>query len=700
MSTQNFNYIFNVTGNASTVLNSIDNGLKSVQSSATKATSAFGGFEKLIVVCKNAANIIQGLNNALSCTIQPAMSLDSSLKDLSAITGETGEGLKLIEKYARQSARTFGGSAAQAVESYKLVLSQLSPEIAKCPEALRSMGDHIAVLSKTMGGNATAAAEVLTTAMNQFGVDLSDPIRSAEVMAEMMNVMAAAGREGSAELPQIKQALEQCGMAAKGANVSFEEANAAIQVLDKAGKKGAEGGVALRNALTILGQGRFMPKDVREELAAAGVDVNVLADSSIRLTDRLRMLAPVMNDAALFGKLFGRENVNAAMALVQGTAEIDRLTLAIGGTNTAYEQAEIVMDSMAEKQSRFKATIDNLYISLSNLVNGAGVYLESLMPIFTTTADLIPLFSAVGNSFVWIKNKITATDMWIKMVANIKGAIVATTMNLQLLNASATASGGWLKMMGQMGVSACRSIGIAIMNIPIVGWIAAAVAGLVALFATLWEKCKGFRVAVFTLWEGIKALFSGIVEWFGNIFTSIGNFFASMWQWLSEMFNRFMTLGTKILAPFQWAFGQIKSLFTRLFNWITAKFDWLVDKIKRIVPKEWLARGREAADRSWEKDHPTADVAVPTEEPLLAETPSFAPISTTTPIGIGSNINSVGSASAEKHGGSIKNINVNIESLVEQFNVTTNNLQQSSSQIKDMVARVLIDAVNDLNYAI
>ena len=193
-------------------------------------------------------------------------------------------------------------------------------------------------------------------------------------------------------------------------------------------------------------------------------------------------------------------------------------------------------------------------------------------------------------------------------------------------------------------------------------------------------------MAVFTIWEGIKAMFSGIVEWFGNL-----------WQWLSGVFDRFMAFGSKILAPFRWAFGQIKSLFTRLFDWITAKFDWLVDKIKRIVPKDWLARGREAADRSWAKDHPDAS---PTEQPLMTDTSALAPMPTMSPIGIGSDINSVGSTSAEKHGGSIKNINVNIESLVEQFNVTTNNLQQSSSQIKDMVARVLIDAVNDLNYAI
>ena len=59
----------------------------------------------------------------------------------------------------------------------KLILGQLSPELAKSPVALKAMGEHVATLSKLMGGDATAAAEVLNTAMNQYGVDLSDPIK-------------------------------------------------------------------------------------------------------------------------------------------------------------------------------------------------------------------------------------------------------------------------------------------------------------------------------------------------------------------------------------------------------------------------------------------------------------------------------------------------------------------------------------------
>ena len=109
-------------------------------------------------------------------------------------------------------------------------------------------------------------------------------------------------------MPTIKVALEQCGMAAKAAGVSFEETNAAIQVLDKAGKKGAEGGVALRNVMAILSTGRFLPKDVKEELTAAGVNINALTDKSKSLTDRLTPLKKVLNDTALFTKLFGRSS--------------------------------------------------------------------------------------------------------------------------------------------------------------------------------------------------------------------------------------------------------------------------------------------------------------------------------------------------------------------------------------------------------
>lgn len=332
----------------------------------------------------------------------PGMELSSSLADLSAITGVTGDKLKEIEGYARSSAKAFGGSAAQSAESYKLVLSQLNPEIAKAPKALKEMGDTIATLSKQMGGDTAAATEVLTTAMNQFQVSTADPIAASKEMARMMNVMAAAAQAGSAELPNVKEALAQAGLSAKTANVSFEETNAAIQVLDKAGKKGAEGGVALRNVMSTLAQGRFLPPDVLQNLKAAGVDVNALTDKSKSLADRLIPLKKVINDTALFTKLFGRENSNAAIALVSGTSDIKKLTKEITGTNTAYEQAAIVMDSPAEKAKRLQARVDDLKISLFNGTNGWLGYISVLGDTTRDFSNLVPLFDKGADAIKWL----------------------------------------------------------------------------------------------------------------------------------------------------------------------------------------------------------------------------------------------------------------------------------------------------------
>lgn len=378
MTSPAMNYLFNIGGDFTVQMESLNKATGEFTAKVSSAQKGLQSFVGLALQIETLSSGFQRVSESLSGIIAPGVALNTSLTDLQAITGVTGESLRQIEGYARDTAKAFGIDAAGAVESYKLILGQLSPELAKSPEALKAMGDHVATLSKLMGGDATAAAEVLNTAMNQYGVDLSDPIAASDEMARMMNVMAAAGKEGSAELPQIKEALEQAGMAAKGAGVSFEEANAAIQVLDKAGKKGSEGGIALRNVLSTLSQGRFLPREVRKELAQMGIDVTRLADKNLSLKERLDMLRPVMQDSALFTKLFGKENANAAMALVGGSEDIAGYTAAIQGTTSAQDQAAIVMDSFAERQARIRQKIEDLKISIFNGIGDIALWGSTL----------------------------------------------------------------------------------------------------------------------------------------------------------------------------------------------------------------------------------------------------------------------------------------------------------------------------------
>lgn len=160
---QRFDYIFSLTiflvgenftaqiNGMSVVAGNFEAKVKGADGGIRKFTSALATFSYLQGVLQNVAEGVEQLNRS-------GIKLDSQMHDLSAVAGVTGDGLKQIETFARQSAKAFGTDAAVAVEGYKLLLSQLSPELGKYPEALSAMGDCIQTTSKLMGGDGVAAA--------------------------------------------------------------------------------------------------------------------------------------------------------------------------------------------------------------------------------------------------------------------------------------------------------------------------------------------------------------------------------------------------------------------------------------------------------------------------------------------------------------------------------------------------------------
>lgn len=423
-------------GNALAVLKQLEQRLGALEKTALKTEKAtVSGFQKMNGALKaiSFVNITTGLQNmqqGFESINGPGLKFETSMKDLKAITGLTGKSLDDVGLAARANAKHFGGSAADSVESYKLILSQLGPELAKQPALLSNMGRYATLLSKTMGGDVTGATEVLTTAMNQYGVDMYKPIEATRMMGEMMNIMSAASKAGSSELPQIKAAVENSGAEAQAAGLKFSTLNSAIQSLDKAGKKGAEGGTALRSILTTLGKGRFLPKETREELVKAGVDVNKLADKTVSFTDKMRMLQPVMNkDRALINTLFGEYGAAAGQLISTADAQ-DEMTKAIEGTNTTQEQAKAVMESTEEKISRMNAAIADGKIRFFEATGGATAYLTPLTEIATTMSSFVPLFSGASKAIQWLGKT--------KLVSAI--ATKAVTAATWLWNAALTAN--------------------------------------------------------------------------------------------------------------------------------------------------------------------------------------------------------------------------------------------------------------------
>ena len=176
------NYIFNISGNFASNIGIMVNQTEQLSQSLEKAKSFMDKLGQSAMGYAAIADVVQNVNDAFSSMSEAGITLDSQMHDLSAVAGVAGDELKKIEGYARESAKAFGTDAGTAVEGYKLLLSQLTPELGKCPEALKSMGESIQITSKLMGNDGVAAAEVLTTAMNQYGVSLEDPMEASRKM--------------------------------------------------------------------------------------------------------------------------------------------------------------------------------------------------------------------------------------------------------------------------------------------------------------------------------------------------------------------------------------------------------------------------------------------------------------------------------------------------------------------------------------
>lgn len=586
---------------------------------------------------------IENLKNTLEAVNEPGMSFESNMADLSAITGITGDQLDELGQKARENAKTFGGDAASSVETYKLLLSQLGPDLAQTPEVLGSMADSVSILSKTMGGDTTAAVEVLTTAMNQYGVSIDDPIKAQEELNRMMNAMSAGAKEGSAELPQLKAAIQNVGGDARSSGLSFEEMVSSIEALDKAGKKGAEGGVALRNTLASLNQGRFLPKDVQEELSNAGINLQKLSDKSLSFTDRLRALKPIQNDAALLSKLFGKENKLAAEALINSVDAQDKMTAAITNTNTAQEQANVIMETGAEKMARTKAMIDDWKISLYNATGSLMPFIELGFSALQGISTIVPALRVAGKAV----NFLASSQNRMIMVQKL-GAV-------------------WTK-----AVTAAQWLWNAAMSANPIGLIVIAIGALIAAIVAV--------IKYYDKWGAALTLVLGPLGLIINLIMA----FKKNWDYIKKSFSEGgilagikaigQTIIKAILEPFKQVWSLAKSLVGMGDKSVIGNVfrDGVVatkgnlgsltptDKIEALKSKRAEKYGDMPFGKQKKDDRKGA-----------------------------------GFSSAEK-----KEITTNIENLVRIVNISVPELKQSETEIRRYIEEALVSAVRDFEVAI
>lgn len=348
---------------------------------------------KKIGVAGLALFAVSSVGDAFSKASKDIREFEKTISELSSITGAAGEDLEFLRQKAIEFGRTTTVSARDAAEAFKLIASA-KPELLENGVALAEVAKQAIILAEASGLELPDAATRLTDALNQFNAP-------AEEAGRYINILAEGSKLGSAEVPQITEALLEFGAVARTSNVSIAESTALIETLAEKGLKGAEAGTALRNVLIKISAPDALPKRAQEAFARLGIDIEKAANKNLTLNERLDILKPLLNDSSALVEIFGTENVVAATNILQNTDRVKELTEALSkeGLTTATEQARIATDNLDGDLKRLDNTINAITVSQSGL--------NQLMRGFIQNADiLIQAFDRVFDS------RLRASERW------------------------------------------------------------------------------------------------------------------------------------------------------------------------------------------------------------------------------------------------------------------------------------------------
>lgn len=308
---------------------------KRIEAGAASVRSFVAGFAGLA-----------GVSFAFMDIAQKSIQFEKSLSSLRSLTGLSAKDMEFFKQKAIELGSTSTQTASQVVEAFQLIGSQ-QPELLKNKEALAEVTKQAIILAEAAGMDVPEAAKALSGSINQMG-------ESADVAGEYINILAAASQAGSADIQYLAKAIEKSGGAASSVGVKYNELVAAIEAIAPKITEASEAGTNLRNIFLTL---------------ESSSDKN-LKPSVVGLTKALDNLAAKNLDATQMTKMFGKESVTAALAIVNAKEDYKKYIEAITGTNTALEQQKINNDNLAGSLNNISSAWEGFVLTL-NKSNGA-----------------------------------------------------------------------------------------------------------------------------------------------------------------------------------------------------------------------------------------------------------------------------------------------------------------------------------------
>lgn len=358
---------------------------KQSEESSKKSRDGIKELQGVLASAGIAATLNEIKNGFFDCS-EAAAQFETSTAMVATIADTSQKSLSDISKEVRTYSNETGEAASDMAEAtYQAISASVNTADAA---SFAGTATKLAVGGFT---SATTAVDVLTTAINAYGLAASDATQLSDYLITTQNL-------GKTSVDQLAQSVGKVIPLASAYNVQMDNLSSAYAVLTANGIATAESGTYLKSMLNELGD---TGSDVSEVLLnSTGKTFAQLMEQGYSLGDVMAMLGNAVDgDSTAFNALWNSTEAGiGALSLFNAGADkynsvLESMRTSAGATEKAYST---MADTTDKSKQRMENAFNNLKISVGDVLNPAltQVY-EGFTNVFAGMSDFVDEHPAV-----------------------------------------------------------------------------------------------------------------------------------------------------------------------------------------------------------------------------------------------------------------------------------------------------------------
>lgn len=516
----------------------LDNSLEEVESSAKKADDGFTMFKATLanLAADAIMRAVDGIKNLAGNVIELGQNFTSTMSEVSAISGATGEDFEKLEACAREYGATTVFSASNAAEALKY-MSLAGWDADQSTSALGGVLNLAAASGMELG----AASDMVTDYLSAFAMEAGDA-------AYFADLLSYAQSHSNTTAEALGEAYKNCAANLNAAGQDVETVTSLLEGMANQGYKGSEAGTAMAAIMRDITNGM---KDGAIKIGETSVAVMDAQGNFRDLTDILTEVEAATNGmgdaerAVALSSTFTADStkglnliLNEGMDKIAGYEEELR-----GATGSAEEMANIMNDNLSGDVAAMNSAFEELGLKIYDALESklrAGVQF--------ITNGVIPAIEWLGGHIPEVTIAVSGL-----------GAVIAA-MNWGTISSKITmVKGALLKLAAALG-------GVSLPAIAII----AVITAVALAFTNLWKNNEEFRNKITAIWEGIKAKFDEFGQGIVDRLNALGFEFEDITEVMKAVWDGFC----EVLAPiFEGVFQQIGNILSAALDVLTGLFD-------------------------------------------------------------------------------------------------------------------------------